>query len=205
MSLVVKQVECGGDRNFGYIIGCDKKRVCVIIDPSPDATSIINEVSKLDMKILFVLNTHGHGDHTSGNEMVLNSISSPLYKKLNHNEELNVGEETIRCLHTPGHTEDSVCFLTGENLLTGDTLFVGKIGGTWSDEDTVTECESLKELMKLPDSTIVLPGHNYGASPTSTIVEERESNPFCQRLDNLEEFMRLKKNWSQYKKQHGIQ
>ena len=107
-------------------------------------------------------------------------------------------------LHTPGHTEDSICLYVGDAVFTGDTLFVGKIGGTGFGRQARTEYESLhQKLMTLPDDTRVFPGHNYGAAPESTIGHERQTNPFLLQ-PNFEAFVHLKKNWTAYKKEHGI-
>ncbi|MBN1504112.1 MAG: hypothetical protein JW952_03525 [Candidatus Eisenbacteria bacterium] len=89
-------------------------------------------------------------------------------------------------------------------LLTGDTLFVGKVGGTDFGEGARLEYESLqRKLMTLPDSTEVWPGHNYGGRPHSTVGEEKPTNPFLLRT-NLSDFIKLKKNWLEYKRLHGI-
>ena len=88
--------------------------------------------------------------------------------------------------------------------MTGDTLFVGKVGGTDFKEGARTQYASLHEkLMILPDDTEVWPGHDVGVAPSSTIGHERETNPFLLRK-NFEEFVDLKRNWVAYKKEHGI-
>ena len=88
--------------------------------------------------------------------------------------------------------------------MTGDTLFVGKVGGTSTREQALVEFESLKKLMALSPDIHVWPGHNYGVRPTSTIGEELESNPFILRLNNFDDFFWLKQNWAAYKLEHGI-
>ena len=92
---------------------------------------------------------------------------------------------------SPGHSTDSICILAaapGETarLITGDTLFVGKVGGTGYGADARAEYDSLhKKLMTLPDETEVWPGHDYGVAPSSTIGNEKETNPFlrCDQAD----------------------
>jgi len=81
---------------------------------------------------------------------------------------------------------------------------VGKVGGANSRKNALKEFNSLKQLMELNDAISVWPGHNYGLKNTSTIKEERENNPFCQRLYDFKEFFNLKENWGNYKKTHGI-
>ncbi len=90
-------------------------------------------------------------------------------------------------------------------LITGDTLFVGKVGGTGLGEDARLEFESLHEVIaKLPDETEVWPGHDVGVAPSSTVGRERKTNPFYLQPD-LESFVDLKRNWTEYKRKHGIE
>jgi len=107
-------------------------------------------------------------------------------------------------LHTPGHTPDSICLYVGDAVITGDTLFVGKVGGTDLGNGAKTEYDSLHEkLLILPDDTRVFPGHDYGTAPQSTIANERETNPFLAQ-PNFSAFVGLKQNWAAYKEEHGI-
>ena len=99
---------------------------------------------------------------------------------------------------------DSMCVLVDKELVTGDTLFVGKVGGTYSRRDAEVEFASLKKLLELADDIRVWPGHNYGVKPTSTIGEERQTNPFLLRIGDFEAFFWLKENWAAYKLEHGI-
>lgn len=116
-----------------------------------------------------------------------------------------MGNLEIRIIHTPGHTKDSICIYIGDGVFTGDTLFVGKVGGTDFGSQAEAEYNSLhKKLLTLPDSTRVFPGHDYGTSPESTILRERQTNPFLLRPD-IESFIELKRNWTEYKKKHGIE
>ena len=115
-----------------------------------------------------------------------------------------MGNLTIQIIHTPGHTDDSVCLYVGDAVFTGDTLFIGKIGGTDFGDHARQQYDSLhKKLLILPDATRVFPGHNVGVAPESTILHERETNPFLLQPD-VEAFIDLKRNWLEYKKTHGI-
>ena len=115
----------------------------------------------------------------------------------------------LQIIHTPGHTGDSLCVLAEGpgavgKLVTGDTLFVGKVGGTGFGDDARAEYDSLHDkLMILSDDVEVWPGHNYGVEPSSTIGNERKTNPFLLR-ESFEDFVDLKRNWLQYKAEHGI-
>ncbi len=102
---------------------------------------------------------------------------------------IKFGEEYLKVIHTPGHSPGSVCFYNEENkfLFTGDTLFVGAVGrADITGGDYFKMMESIiNKLLKLPEDTIIFPGHDYGIRPTSTIREEKRTNPFI--LEFLEE------------------
>jgi glyoxylase-like metal-dependent hydrolase (beta-lactamase superfamily II) len=95
--------------------------------------------------------------------------------------------------------------LVNGKLMTGDTLFVGCIGGSgFQGSSAEKQHNSLFEvIMKLDDAVEVYPGHDYGPAPSSTIGNERANNPFLHRTD-FDEFMWLKENWDAYKAEHGI-
>ena len=117
---------------------------------------------------------------------------------------LPLGKLTIHIIHTPGHSDDSICIYIGDAVFTGDTLFVGKVGGTDYGAGAREEYHSLQEkLLKLPDETRVFPGHNVGVAPESTIGREKETNPFLLQK-NYADFLYLKKTWLEYKEKHGI-
>jgi len=106
--------------------------------------------------------------------------ADPADIQLKDNDILEVGTLRIEVIHTPGHTPGSVCYRVGENLFSGDTLFVGAAGRTdlvGGSLDSLIESIE-KRLIVLPKQTIVWPGHDYGDSPTSTIGREMEENPY---------------------------
>ena len=100
--------------------------------------------------------------------------------RLKDGDIIETGSLRIEVIHTPGHTPGSVCFLVDGNLFTGDTLFVGDVGRTdLTGGSLEILLESLeKRIITLPDETIVWPGHDYGETPTSTIGQEKEENPY---------------------------
>ncbi|MBW1980826.1 MAG: MBL fold metallo-hydrolase [Deltaproteobacteria bacterium] len=106
--------------------------------------------------------------------------SPPPDRTVEEGETIEFGEQQLSVLHTPGHTPGGMCLLTDGRVFTGDTLFVGGIGRTDLPGGSMELLiNSIKEkLMTLPEETVVLPGHNYGPAPTSTIGEERRYNPF---------------------------
>lgn len=212
--MYLKQFRTGGDRNFGYLAADELSRQAFIVDPSNDPSMIVDHADKEGFSISYIFCTHGHYDHTNGNDEIaeLTGRTPLLYGEICPETGITVedgalfplGEMEIRIIHTPGHTPDSICLYAGDALFTGDTLFVGKVGGTDLGQQAHEEYHSLHEkLMILPENTRVFPGHDYGTAPQSTIGEEKKTNPFLTQPD-LESFIDLKKNWAAYKKEHGI-
>jgi len=210
--MIFEQVKIGGDRNFAYLIGDDESKLAAVVDPSYDPERMVRLAADHGLTIRFVINTHGHGDHTNGNTHVIKATGARLVGyglrepalSVKDGDEVPLGSLTLRFIHTPGHTEDSICILAGKKLMTGDTLFVGKVGGTGFGRDARREYDSLHgKLMTLPEETEIYPGHDYGVRPASTIGAEKKTNPFILR-DSFESFLELKKNWLQYKREHGI-
>ncbi len=212
--MFIKQVSTGGDRNFGYLVADDETRKALIIDPSFSPERLVELTRTREYEIMYVFNTHDHSDHTNGNAAIgrLTDCRPLLYDSTDPLTGLRVvdgavfplGGLEVKIIHTPGHTPDSICILVGDALFTGDTLFVGKVGGTDFSHGAKMEYASLHEkLLTLPDTTRVFPGHDYGTAPESTIGNERRTNPFLLRPD-FESFVDLKRNWLSYKKEHGI-
>jgi hydroxyacylglutathione hydrolase len=213
--MIVKQIEAGGDRNFAYLITDESTRETAIIDPGSEPFKELKIIEENHLKLVTIINSHDHFDHTEGNFFLATKTGAQIAMhessrsrhaiSLKDGDVLKVGALELRIIHTPGHTPDSICILAGgKNLFTGDTLFVGKVGGTGFGQDAREEYDSLHlKLMKLPPDTHVWPGHDYGVRPSSTIGEELAQNPFILR-DSFESFLELKKNWTQYKRIHGI-
>ena len=168
------------------------------------------------MTITHIVNTHGHPDHTEGNPAAVELTGAPIAAhpgaphppdvRLADGQELTLGAVRLRCLHTPGHCDDHlVLYEPSQHLLiTGDLLFIGKVGGTKTDEDARTEWASLQRMLDtVPDETTVWPGHDYGARPSSTIGLERRTNPFLLCPD-VAACLRLRTEWPGYKKRLGL-
>lgn len=112
---------------------------------------------------------------------VLGGKGSPAAKCiLSDGDIVSVGKTDLRIIHTPGHTPGSICIYADGHLFTGDTLFVGAVGRTDLPGGSFkTLISSIREkLYRLPDETVVWPGHDYGDSPSSTIGREKAENPF---------------------------
>lgn len=106
--------------------------------------------------------------------------SPPASRLLEDNDFITIGGIDLRILHTPGHTPGSICIYTDGNIFTGDTLFVGAVGRTDLSGGSLRQLlESIhQKIYPLPDDTIVWPGHDYGAAPSSTVSIEKQTNPF---------------------------
>ena len=216
MQLVFEQVRAGGDRNFGYILGDRTVRECALIDPSYSPEAFVQRAREQGLTVTLIVNTHGHPDHLNGNATAVELTGarvaahprSPAAPDIPvaDGQDLMIGSLPLRCLHVPGHAADHLALYQPDYqlLLTGDLLFVGKVGGTSNDADARTEWESLQRLLaSIPDAATVWPGHDYGARPSSTIALERSTNPFL-LCGDAEEFLRRKAEWPELKKTLGL-
>lgn len=216
MEFIFEQIRTGGDRNFGYLIGDRAARVAALIDPSYDPHTMVERAGAQGLEVKLIINTHGHSDHTNGNRRAQELTGAPLAAHLSASSHpdieledrqcLEIGSLSLRVLHVPGHADDHLLLHLAEQrvAITGDLLFVGKIGGTGNDRDARAEYESLKRVIaELPDETTIWPGHDYGCRPSSTIALEKATNPFL-RCDGFDDFLELKKSWPRFKAEHGL-
>jgi len=198
-----RQIQQHGD-NFSYIVADEKTLEAAVVDSSYNANEITRILEAEQFKLKYLINTHGHSDHTAGNEELLSLFGGKIiaHKLSRTNRDmvvedgdvLAIGSIRIRIIHTPGHTPDGICLLVDEKkLLTGDTLFVGECGRTDMPGGNAKElfASFFNKLLKLDDDVEVYPGHDYGLKPTSTIGEERKSNYVLQprSLQDFLEFM----------------
>lgn len=190
------------------IIGDETTREAMVIDPGDDIEDVLAIVRQHKLQVKQIVVTHAHIDHVggamklravTGAPILLNQndysllkmldmqaawigVASPGKVEIDHNitsgEKVSAGSHTANVLHTPGHTEGSIClyFPAEKKLIAGDTLFAGSIGRTdLPGGSTQKIMRSLHEtVLALPDETVVIPGHG----PLTTIGEERQSNPF---------------------------
>jgi glyoxylase-like metal-dependent hydrolase (beta-lactamase superfamily II) len=168
--------------NNVYLITCTATRASLIVDAAGDPDAVIALAEGTDVK--GVATTHGHWDHHGAIPDVTDTLDVPFMlhsadvdlagKKpefLLVEGPLSVGDSEVQILHTPGHTQGSVCILLQGVVITGDTLFPGGPGATRFDHssfDTIIESITSK-LFTLPDDTVVLPGHG----DSTTIGTER--------------------------------
>lgn len=217
MNFIFEQIRTGGDRNLGYLIGDRKARVAALVDPSFDPNSMVRRAEAQGLSIEYIINTHGHSDHTNGNSKAqkLTGAATVAFKgspvspdvAAVDGQKITVGSLSLELIHVPGHTEDHILvYLEHQKVaITGDHLFVGKIGGTGTEEAARAEHASLlKNLERFPHDVTIWPGHDYGCRPSSTIGLEKIVNPFLMRLGDIDEFLQLKHDWAEFKATHGL-
>jgi glyoxylase-like metal-dependent hydrolase (beta-lactamase superfamily II) len=219
-SLYLKQLPVGPMQNFAYLIGDTETRQAIAVDPSWDVDAVLNALAQDDMTLTGALITHFHPDHIGGDMMGHHiqgpsellergqkikiyihkgeadyvprvcGLSKSDLSLTEGGDEIAVGNQKIRFLHTPGHTPGSQCFLVGDNLISGDTLFIGSCGRVDLPGSNPAEMyDSLaNKLRALPDHTVLYPGHDYADRPSSTIGDEKRRNPFL-RFNRLEDFL----------------
>lgn len=191
--------------NFIYIILDRLEKRAIIVDPAWDAKAILGFVKSQDAVVTDILLTHSHHDHINAIPEVLEHTDAEIHLlksefrfwgqsgiplTLHHGgEQLRIGKTPIEILHTPGHTPGSACYRFNNYLFTGDTLFVFGCGRCdLKGGDPEAMFFSLKKLQDaLPGSLEILPGHDYGISPTSTLEIQKKCNPFL-KIKELNRF-----------------
>ena len=206
----IHSLELGPMENFIYVIEDHATKRAAIVDPAWDVDEILKLTTLRGLNVTDILLTHCHHDHINGVEQVLdahdaqlhllkaeNDFWSPGFIKphtMHGGDSLMLGETEIQVMHTPGHSKGSACYKIGNQLITGDTLFVFgcghcRLGG--SDPETLFN--SLQKLKnEISSDTIILPGHNYAPiHPTSTMGEQLDGNPFL-HFDNKHDFVKYR-------------
>jgi len=198
----VHQIDVGKMQNFTYIIEDEETGEAIILDPSWNLDEIQKVITRHDLKIKYIVNTHHHFDHTLGNEAMAKETEAKIVQhesstlkhdiSLNDGEKIKFGNSELTVIHTPGHSKDSICLIGDGKIFTGDTLFVGNCGRVDLPGGSARELyHSLFDvLVKMDDSLVLYPGHNYGSTPTSTLGNEKQSNFVLQKRTE-EEFVEL--------------
>ena len=187
--------------NFSYVIADEESSEAAIIDPSWDLEKIFDLLKKNKWVAKYIVNTHTHFDHVLGNEQVAEITGAQIVQHKSSNlskqvsvsdgDTIKVGNILIKTLHTPGHSQDSICLVVdGEMVFTGDTLFVGNCGRVDLPGSNPRDMYNslFQKVAKLEDSLVIYPGHDYGPRPTSTIGQEKKTNYVLQPR-SLQEFL----------------
>lgn len=204
--LLIRQYELGPLNNFIYLLGDPQTKEMAIVDPAWDVELLYQEAKRLGYKITGAFLTHGHPDHVNSLDKLLSIQQMPVYiSKFEYpamrpnvaglvdvtpKDKLSVGKISFDILHTPGHTPGCQCFLAQGKLFTGDVLFIdgcGRCDLPYSDPKVMYN-SLYNILMKLPDETVIYPGHHYGPTPTDTIGHQKQTNPYLQ-AHSLKEFL----------------
>jgi hydroxyacylglutathione hydrolase len=190
------------------VIGDETSHEAMVIDPGDDVQEVLDLIRKHNLQVKQIVITHAHIDHVGGAMKLRTATGAPILLNQNDyallkmldaqaawigmpspgkvdidrsvttGESVSAGSLTADILHTPGHTEGSIClyFAADKKLIAGDTLFAGSIGRTDLPGGSMQKIlHSLHDtVLALPDETLVVPGHG----PLTTIGEERETNPF---------------------------
>jgi hydroxyacylglutathione hydrolase len=205
--MIIRKLSVGPMEANCYILECEETQTAMVIDPGSDAARILSVISENNLQLKLIVNTHAHIDHIAANsdlkektraplcihsadaDMLVNpqknlsffigeSMSSPAPDRLLvDGDVLEVGMLHLKVMHTPGHSPGSICLLGDRCIFTGDLLFAGGIGRyDFPGSSYTTLMDSLRKVMALGDNLIVYPGHG----PTTTIGNERGTNPFLQ-------------------------
>jgi glyoxylase-like metal-dependent hydrolase (beta-lactamase superfamily II) len=195
----VFQIPVGPMQNFVYLVADEESREAMVIDSGWEIEPIVKLSIEERLRVKYACATHRHFDHVKtmdrlaaelGAETVAFEGSAVNPKvEVKDGDTLRLGKSSVRAIHTPGHTEDSVCYYDGSHLFTGDTLFIDAWGRTdLPGGSSATLFSSLHDvIMRLPPTTVVYPGHDYGAVPFRTLGEESRKNPAL-RARTVEEF-----------------
>jgi hydroxyacylglutathione hydrolase len=207
--LYLKQMELGPMENFVYLVGSKKTREVFVVDPAWQVDTVLRAAKEQDLKIVGALVSHYHFDHTNGIEELLEAVNVPVYvnkkdlpymdvqkdmlKPVEAGTKVKAGDVEIEMIHTPGHTPGSQCFRARGHLISGDTLFIGACGRTDLPGGNAKEMyHSLTDtLMKMPDATVLCPGHNYAEKPLTTMGDQKRHNPYLM-CDSLENFLKFR-------------
>ncbi len=191
-------------QNFVYLVGTEGGADVVVVDPAWDVDAIESAVAAQGKSLAGILLTHSHKDHINGVAELLRLHDVPVYAQraeIDFSEDLRAFGDALRRLgpgdpvflggvpaqvvHTPGHTPGSQCLLAGDALLAGDTLFVNGCGRCDLQGGNPGQMyHSLTGVLgKLPGTTRLFPGHDYGDVPVSSLEREAVQNPYFQFTD----------------------
>ena len=205
--MIFKQVFDQKSSTYTYLIASAKGREALIIDPVVEnVDSYIGLLNKLDLKLVKVIDTHIHADHITGASklkkvtncstiMGEHTPADAVEVKVKDEEIIKIDQIAIKAMYTPGHTSDSYSFLMDKYLFSGDTLLINGTGRTdFQNGSSKDAYNSLfNKLLKLPDDTVLYPGHDYNGKLSSTIGKEKQHNPRLQ-VENVDQYIEIMSN-----------
>ncbi len=192
--MIFRQLFDSVSSSYTYLIASREGGEALIIDPVLDKVDrYLKLLEELDLKLVKAVDTHVHADHITGlgalrdrtrctTVMGQESETDVVSIRVADGDHIDIEGLSLQAIYTPGHTADSYCFLMGDRVFTGDTLLIRGTGRTdFQQGDSHAAYDSLfNKLLKLPDETLVYPGHDYKGDTVSTIGEERRFNPRLQ-------------------------
>lgn len=192
---------------YTYLIASGIGREGLIIDPVIENIShYLHLLEELQLKLIFAVDTHTHADHitATGNlsqatqcRILMGEKSKAEYisVRVKDGEAITVDDIKLQAIYTPGHTDDSYCFLMKDRVFTGDTLLIRSTGRTdFQNGDSILQYESIfNKLFKLSDDIFVYPAHDYNGMTVSTIGEEKRFNPRLQ-VSSVAEYKEIMNN-----------
>ena len=205
--MILKQVFDNKTSTYTYLIASAKGREAVIIDPVlENVDEYIQLLNELDLKLVKVIDTHIHADHVTGASKLKQATNCTTLMgehtpadmveiKVKDNELIKIDGLKIKSLYTPGHTSDSYSFLLDNYLFSGDTLLINGTGRTdFQNGSSKDAYNSLfNNILKLPEETLVYPGHDYNGKFSSTIGNEKKFNPRLQ-VKSVDEYVEIMSN-----------
>lgn len=204
--MIIKKLEVGPIMANCYVLGCEDTKEAVVIDPGDEADRILMTLSESNLRVKYIINTHGHFDHVGANkrmkeitgaELLIHAEDEPMLKDLHgaaqafglrsensppsdrhlaHGDELTFGNITLSVVHTPGHSRGGVCLYTDGALFSGDTLFAGSIGRT---DLPGGDYDTL--ITSIKEKLLAFDDKTIvypGHGPETSILQERRMNPF---------------------------
>jgi glyoxylase-like metal-dependent hydrolase (beta-lactamase superfamily II) len=205
--MIFKQLFDTKSSTYTYIISSGEGREALIIDPViENVADYINLLKNLNLRLVKVIDTHIHADHVTGATKLKQATNCTTIMgehtpadtveiKVKDNEVIEIDSLKIKSLYTPGHTSDSYSFLLDNYLFTGDTLLINGTGRTdFQNGSSKDAYNSLfNKLLKLPEETLVYPGHDYNGKFSSTIGNEKRLNPRLQ-VKSVDEYIDIMSN-----------
>jgi len=205
--MIFRQLFDSTSSTYTYILASRSGGEALIIDPVAERVDrYIQLLRELDLKLIKAVDTHVHADHISGlgelrdrtrciTVMGEQSGTDVVSMRVADGDRIEIEGVSLSVLYTPGHTDDSYCFLMGDRVFTGDTLLIRGTGRTdFQNGDARAQYDSIfNKLLKLPDETLVYPAHDYKGDMVSTIGEERAYNPRLQ-VASIDEYVELMNN-----------